>query len=216
MKRILVDFRSSFSGNNAVVETEIMMASPYTDGVFTNKMTYEIASDGKMKISHSIVPDGNMPSWIPRAGQQWTLNSAFNNVQWYGRGPQENYPDRNSGYRVGLYNSTVDEMYEPYLIPQDYGLRTDTRMLKVTDSEGYGIEITGNGLFNFSAHPFSEENLTRALYTYQLKKSDRITLNLDYRTSGVGCTAVSVFSDYQILPGRVSFELTVKPLAGRK
>ncbi|MFN8211561.1 MAG: hypothetical protein U0T33_11435 [Bacteroidales bacterium] len=66
--------------------------------------------------------------------------------------------------------------------------------------------------FNFNAYPFSTDNLTRALYTYQLHQSDGITFNLDYATSGVGCTALSVFSKYRVLPQEYSFTTTVRPL----
>jgi beta-galactosidase len=103
-------------------------------------------------------------------------------------------------------------MYEPYLIPQDYGLRTDTRWAKITDRDGLGLEFKGNKLFNFSAQPYSTDNLTKALYTYQLHSFDGITFNLDYATSGVGCTAAGVFPEYQVMPVRYDFVLTIKPL----
>jgi beta-galactosidase len=103
-------------------------------------------------------------------------------------------------------------MYEPYLIPQDYGLRTDNRWVRVTDAGGTGLEFTGDKLFNFSAQPFSTENLTKALYTYQLQPFDGVTFNLDYATSGVGCTATGVFPQYQVMPQRYEFKLTVRPI----
>ncbi len=153
-----------------------------------------------------------MPAWLPRVGQQWILDSSLYNVAWYGRGPQENYPDRKSGYKIGEYKSTAAEMYEPYLIPQDYGLRTDTRRVKITSADGSGLEFRGNRLFNFSAQPYSTDNLTKALYTYQLHPFDGITFNLDYATSGVGCTAAGVFPEYQVMPQRYDFVVTIKPV----
>jgi len=122
-----------------------------------------------------VIPDGDMPAWLPRTGMQWILDRSLGNTEWYGRGPQENYPDRKSGYKVGVYKSTVYGMYEPYLIPQDYGLRTDNRWVRMTDSNGIGLEFSGNRLFNFSAQPYSTENLTKAVYTYQLQPYDGIT-----------------------------------------
>src|SRR5674536_54717 len=83
-----------------------------------------------------VVPDGDMPAWLPRVGVDWILDGSLANVNWYGRGPQENYPDRKSGYKTGIYSSTVKDMYEPYLIPQDYGLRTDNRWVRMTDDQG--------------------------------------------------------------------------------
>ena len=165
-----------------------------------------------MTINHSVFPDGDMPSWLPRIGVDWILDKSLGNVEWYGRGPQENYPDRKSGYKIGNYKSTVKDMYEPYLIPQDYGLRTDNRWVRMTDENGIGLEFSGDKLFNFSAQPYSTENLTKALYTYQLHPFDGVTFNFDYATSGVGCTAISVFSAYQVLPVRYDFKITVKPI----
>ena len=75
-----------------------------------------------------------------------------------------------------------------------------------------GLEFTGDKLFNFSIHPYSADNLTRALYTYQLHQSDGMTFNFDYATSGLGCTAAGVFPEYQVMPGRYDFTVTVKPV----
>ena len=152
-----------------VVNTKNIYTTGNRRGSFINISKYTIDGNGMITLENSIVPNGQMPSWIPRIGQQWVLDSTLRNVQWFGRGPQENYPDRKSGYRVGEYESTVEEMYEPYLIPQDYGLRTDTRRVKITGKDGSGLEFRGNKLFNFSAQPYSTDNLTKALYTYQLK-----------------------------------------------
>ena len=67
------------------------------------------------------------------------------------------------------------------------------------------LSLKGTELFNFNAFPFSTENLTKALYTYQLHPFDGITFNFDYSTSGLGCTARSVFAQYQVMPQRYDF-----------
>jgi beta-galactosidase len=152
-----------------------------------------------------------MPLWLPRIGLTLTLDQSLDQVGWYGRGPQANYPDRKSGYKIGVYSTTVAEMYEPYLIPQDYGLRTDNRWLRMTDASGSGLEFSmQTGFFNFNAYPYSTDNLTKAVYTYQLKKQDGITLNLDYETTGVGCTARSVLPSYRTYPTLYEEEMTIR------
>lgn len=100
---------------------------------FENIYAYTIAPDGEISLHHSIYPQGRMPLWLPRIGLTMTLDKSLDHVAWYGRGPQENYPDRKTGYKVGVYSTTVKDMYEPYLIPQDYGLRTDNRWLRMTN-----------------------------------------------------------------------------------
>jgi len=197
---------------NIIVEVKNVMLLGTGRGAFFDNYEYRISASGEISISHSIIPDGDMPSWLPRVGVEWILDKSLSVVQWYGRGPQENYPDRKSGYKTGVYKTTVEKMYEPYLIPQDYGLRCDNRWVRMTDAKGVGLEFRGDKLFNFSAHPYSADNLTKALYTYQLHPSDYVTFNLDYATSGVGCTAVSVFSQYQVMPQRYDFTLTVRPV----
>lgn len=198
---------------SVVVSTRTIYTTSNQRGSFINILKYSVAGNGILTLENSIVPNGQMPAWLPRIGQQWVLDTNLDNVSWLGRGPQENYPDRKSGYRIGKYMLTVDEMYEPYLIPQDYGLRTDTRRVRITDENGTGLEFSGNNLFNFSAQPYSTGNLTKALYTYQLHPFEGITFNLDYATSGVGCTAAGVFPEYQVMPQRYDFVVRVIPVA---
>jgi beta-galactosidase len=199
-------------GNAVIIEIKNVMITGAGNGAFINHYVYSINGNGGMSIDHSVAPDGEVPSWLPRIGLGWILDSHLDNVQWYGRGPQENYPDRKTGYKIGVYKSSVKDMYEPYLIPQDYGLRTDNRWVRLTDNEGTGLEFSGDKLFNFSAQPYSTENLTKALYTYQLHPFDGITFNFDYATSGAGCTALSVFSAYRVRPETYNFRTTIKPV----
>jgi len=216
LRTIPEDFTFRITNNKFVeinVKNIVQMATGR--GGFLNEYKYLISGSGEMKIEHSVIPNGDTPAWLPRIGLDWILEKSLKNVEWFGRGPQENYPDRKSGYRIGIYKSAVTEMYEPYLIPQDYGLRTDNRWVKMTDDSGVGLEFSGNSLFNFNAHPYSTENLTKALYTYQLRQFDGITFNFDYATSGVGCTALSVFPEYQVMPERYDFTVRVKPVRGR-
>lgn len=203
---------TAINPKRVAVEIRNVVSTGTKRGAFFCHYVYTIAGNGEMKIEHTITPNGDLPSWLPRLGMNWILDKSLSDVNWYGRGPQENYPDRKSGYRTGIYKSTVNDMYEPYLIPQDYGLRCDNRWVRMTDETGTGLEFSGDKLFNFSAHPYSVDNLTKALYTYQLHPFDGITFNFDYATSGVGCTALSVFSEYQVLPVKFSFTTTIKPV----
>ena len=213
MKFYLEDFRwEKMKDGEILIDVKNVLVLGNQKGAFLNHFIYTIDKSGEMTIEHTVIPNGNMPSWLPRIGVIWILDKSLNQVQWYGRGPEENYPDRKTGYKIGIYKSTVNEMYVPYLIPQDYGLRTENRWVKMVDDNGIGLEFKGNNLFNFSAHPFSVENLTKALYTYQLKPFDGITFNFDYVTSGLGCTARSVFTQYQVMPHRYDFIMSIKPL----
>ena len=214
MRTSLIDFSAGNTKDGFVeINADVLLQTPAgRQGGFISKMRYRISGSGEMIIDHTLIPDGDIPSWLPRVGLEWILDRSMDKVSWYGRGPQENYPDRKTGYRIGSYSSTLGDMYEPYLIPQDYGLRTDNRRVSFTDETGAGVEFSSEKYFNFNAYPYTTENLTKALYTYQLQDFNGITVNVDYATSGVGCTALSVFPPYQVMPVRYDFRLKVKPL----
>ena len=171
--------------------------------------TYRITGDGTLHLHHLVNPMGKMPNHLPRIGLTLTLNGKCNQVEWYGRGPEENYPDRKTGCMVGVYRSTAEKMYEPYILPEDCGLRCDNRWVTLSDQSGHGLHIRMNEHFNFSALPYSTDNLTRAVYLYQLQPQDGVTLNLDYATTGLGCTARYVLSGYQAKPQRYERDITI-------
>lgn len=180
---------------------------------FTIDYLYRFGDDGTVEISNHVSPQGRLPELLPRIGFTTMVSKDFDNITWYGRGPEENYPDRKTGYLVGVWSKTVAQMYEPYIMPQDHALRTDTRYVQLKDSEGNGVQIAMDELFNFNAYQFTTDNLTKSMYTYQLQPlKDRYTLNLDYSTTGVGCTAVYVLEEYKTKPVAYDRVITIKPI----
>ncbi len=173
--------------------------------VFTTNYTLDVYSDGSLDLKTEIECHHRMPEWLPVVGIQFEVDRACDNIEWYGRGPFETYPDRKTGAKTGIWNSSPEEMYEPYLIPQDYGNRTDVRWLSMKNGEGSGFTIEGQELFNFSVHEYDTENLTRAHYPFHLRKSENLILNLDHAVNGVGGNAISVLRKYRVYPGRYTF-----------
>lgn len=180
---------------------------------FESVFEYRVRGDGSIVVDHRVLPQGTMPQMLPRIGLTLMLDPAYDQIEWHGRGPQENYPDRKTGYRVGVYRSALEEMYEPYLLPQDHGLRTDVRWLRVTDEDGTGLRFAMDEQFNFNAYPFTTDNLTKALYTFQLRRSEGVTLNLDYDTNGVGGTARPVLNGYRVYPREYSRRLAIRSVS---
>jgi beta-galactosidase len=178
---------------------------------FERNETWTFKADGTIELEQEIIPHGPMPDMLQKIGLQFQLPKTFSSVEWYGRGPFENYPDRKTGAKVGLFYSNAGEMYESYLIPQEYGNRSDVRWLKVQDGEGKGLLIKGGELLNFSLHKYSTENLERAMYTYQLEEAPHTILNVDYEVSGVGGTAIRQLQQYRVMPGVKKYRLTIKP-----
>ena len=123
-----------------------------------------------------------------RLGMQTTLNKELVKFKWFGRGPHESYSDRKTGEAVGLYTAIVEDLIHDYVYPQENGNRTDVRWVSVTDNEGKGFKITDTeGHFlNFSAWPYTLDDLEKAEHINELPRRDEITFNIDYRQRGVG------------------------------
>jgi beta-galactosidase len=182
-------------------------------GAFTNQYVYTINAVGEIKLNVKTVAKGSMPQWLPRVGLQFEVPQEMQHVAWFGRGPHENYPDRKSGYKIGTYKSTIDEIYVPYLIPQDYGNRCDVSYMELTNADGNGLRIESlGGSFNFSAHHYSTYNLERAMYPFQLRKADKVFLNIDHKVNGLGDTSLSTLTQHRALPGTYEFSLILKPV----
>ncbi len=224
MAALPIDVKVREAGDDVVVEvrdlallgSEDKQLDAYISGRsysgFEESYRWIVAGDGTLTLHHKVNPQGSMPAWLPRLGVTLMLDASLKEVSWHGRGPQASYPDRKSGYRLGIWNTDVDAMYEPYLMPQDYGLRTDTRWVRLTDASGRGLEFSMDRPFAFNAYDCTTDNLTKAVYQYDLRRGGDITLNLDYATSGLGCTARGIFDAYRVYPAGYERTLTIRPV----
>jgi beta-galactosidase len=186
-------------------------ARNYTTG-FKVFYEYTVGRDGTLEVGIRSSARGNMTKWIPKVGLQLQLPGEFQEMEWFGRGPFENYPDRKTGAKTRIYSTTVEQDYVPYIIPQDYGNRCDVRWFRLGNGEGSGLHISSPELFHVSAQKYSTEQLDRAHYTFQLQEEEVVTLNLDHLVSGVGGTANSVLNPYRVCPGEHAFRFCIRPL----
>jgi hypothetical protein len=148
-------------------------------------------------------------------GVQMTLPGGFEDLAWYGRGPHETYVDRKTGARVGVYAGTVDGQYVSYIVPQDNGNKTDVRWISLTNEDGTGLLAVGRPFLEVSAHHFRAQDLAQARHTYELERRKEITLNLDYRQSGLGGASCGpgTLPQYLIRPEEIRFSLRLRPFS---
>jgi beta-galactosidase len=180
-------------------------------GAFRCLEEYLIYADGSMDLQFHVIPQRLMPDMLPKLGWQLQLPKSYSQIEWYGRGPFETYPDRKTGAKTGIYNSDVDKEYVPYIIPQDHGNHTDVRWLKVENSSDRGLRISAESPLNFSYHKYSDEILSRSMYTYQLKEGEFNTLSLDVEVSGVGGTAIRQLEKYRVKATEKVYRLKIEP-----
>lgn len=179
---------------------------------FETAYRYRFFENGAVTISVDAAPNAELKEivtgYLPKVGLQLELPSRFENVEWYGRGPQETYPDRKTGVDIGRYAGTVADQYVPYIPPTDNGNKTDTRWVALTDEES-GLLAVSEEPMNVSFNRFS--NLAAAEHEYELEDRGSVALNLDHRVSGVGGTPVDPFEEHQVQPVETSFEVRLRP-----
>lgn len=159
-----------------------------------------------------------------RYGTRIEMPGKYSNIKWFGRGPQENYQDRNTAAYVGLYQSTIDEQVMPYIRPQEYGYKTDTRWFAMQDENGKGLMFIGEPLISFSALPYTIDDLdqdTKPNYKHanDLVARDFISLNVDYKQTGVGgddSWGARPHKQYTLNYGEYSYTYTIRPLRGKE
>jgi len=119
---------------------------------------YTLTSNGNLQVNYSYKPNKSKLPNIPRLGMYLTLDKKFENVSWYGKGPEESYWDRKNGQKLGIYSGKVNEQFHVYSRPQETGNKTDVRWMQVS-SKDINLKATSQGLFNTSIWPFSMKEL---------------------------------------------------------
>ncbi len=183
-------------------------------------LLHEVFPDGTVAIKADLTEvDEDLPE-MPRFGTLLTLPGDFNRVQWYGRGPFENYWDRRTGAAVGRYAAPVSQLAHPYVRPQETGTRSDTRWVAMADATGAGLLVTGLPAVSFSALPYrlsdldAGERKTQRHWT-DLEPRNEITLLIDYRQTGVGgddSWGAVPHHEYTLWPQEMGFRYLLRPM----
>ncbi len=182
-------------------------------------LTYTILGSGALKVGYNVTIADGTPN-TPRAGMQFNVKNTFNKVTYFGKGPYENYDDRNYASHVGQYTSTVDNMNFLYAYPGEYGNRTGTRWFQLQNSKGSGILVKGAPHINFSVLEYSTKNLQEANHLNELNETGVFTVNVDLRQQGVGgddtwSPRARPHEAYQLQAGNYSYSFYIVPFTSK-
>lgn len=187
-KQNLISISNKKNEDNSIsIETEFELFS------VTGKVSlrYTINGVGDIRVETSLNQINTDLPVLPRFGTNFIITEEFNNVSWFGRGPHENYQDRNTSALLGHYQAQVSALYFPYIRPQENGYKTDTRWVSFVNSEGKGIKVRGIQPISFSAHhqyntDFDAGDKKRQRHTTDIIKRDLVNINIDDKQMGVG------------------------------
>ena len=171
---------------------EVVVRTDLTETIGQTEVPYRVAytinpDNGQIRVEAEF--DISKDYRLPRIGLRGFFNASLENIQWFGRGPMENYPDRKDCAFVGLYKNTVDGMTERYVRATSMGERCDVRWLSLTNSQGKGIRIDSEGdFFDFSALHYTDRDLWNVVYGHDLPSIRRadVVLCLDAAMRGLG------------------------------
>ena len=206
-------------GDNSVVAVFDM-----PDVKATLTMTYTLNADGEVIVHQQLAAEkGAEVAPMMRYGMQLQMPKHYDMVEYYGRGPVENYIDRNSSEFIGLYNNKVADEYYPYVRPQESGNHTDVRWFRVKDASGRGLEFYSNAPMEASALNYLTSDLDYGIS--KDKKIDRHSgdlierpltqVHIQQRQMGLGCVnswGAWPRQEYMVPYKSYDFTFVIRPL----
>ncbi|WP_288242860.1 glycoside hydrolase family 2 TIM barrel-domain containing protein [uncultured Bacteroides sp.] len=184
-------------------------------------LTYVINNKGAVKVTQKMTADQQAKvSPMFRFGMQMQMPKSFETIEYYGRGPIENYSDRNHVTDLGLYRQSVDEQFYSYIRPQETGTKTDIRWWKQLNSAGRGLQIVAEAPFSASALHYTIESLDDGWdkgqsHSPEVKQADLTNLCIDKAQMGLGCVnswGAWPLQQYQLPYGDYEFTFILTPV----
>jgi beta-galactosidase len=181
------------------------------------QLSYQLHANGMLQVDYDLKVKPGLPN-IPKIGMQLGINRSFENIQWFGRGPLENYIDRRVGFDAGVYRAELNDFMEPYVVPQENGNRTDTRWMHLSNPKtGKGLLVLADSLLSMSAWPYTNQVIQSARHTYKLTDAGYINLNIDLVQMGVGgndswSDVAAPIEQYQIKAAPASYRFYLMPM----
>ena len=187
--------------NEATVTVIGNMGAPSRLPLYNLKVVYKISANGldmnvegesalKEVDGHALwdpsKPGTDKSLYLPRFGMRYALDSTFEGLEYFGKGPYESYIDFSAHTKYGLYNGFVSDEYEPYIRPQECGNHYGVTELKLSELRGASFKLTAEKAIEFSALHYSIEQLDKVQHRHELVEEDATHLIVNYKVGGIG------------------------------
>jgi beta-galactosidase len=181
--------------------------------VIGHKQRMSRLGDGGLAVQEmALIPEPL--SDVARVGTVFELKPGFEQVEWFGRGPHETYPDRKRGGGTGRWHATVDELYVPYIRPQENGGRADVRWLELRDRRGSGLRIELDVPRQVSISHFRAADLAAATHDVDLRPRPETIVHIDAAHRGLGTASCGpdTLPSYLVTPGEYRWSWSIRPI----
>jgi beta-galactosidase len=206
LRHRVIEVAAGEGGGELLVRTRV---APPALG-FGMLASYRWTAEGDaLTLRLDVEPDGDWPVTLPRLGLGLGVPGGWGELEWFGGGPGEAYPDSRRAARIGRFSRTVDELQTPYVFPQENGNRVDVRWARLTGRTGGGLLVRGAPTFELTARRWTAAQLEAARHTVDLHAGELIELTLDLTQSGLGTASCGpgVLPGYELRPGPATFTL---------
>ena len=184
-RRLISITPSALSDGRVLIERVTRLDSRLVPGASINVVTRMwIAGDGDISLNARFTLSGI--DSVERLGLTWTLPQGFEEVEWYGLGPGETYPDRTESARLGVYHSTVSEMHFPFTPPAENGGREQVRRVIFENSEGAKVIMRAEIPFHFDARHYTIPDLRDAMHDHEITIRPETIVHTDAAHTGIG------------------------------
>lgn len=216
-KMVLKSIKTQADNQKATVTADFDMPEQESQ----MQITYQMLANGNVEVNMHFMPGNKALPEMPRLGMRMILKGDYDQMTWLGRGPQENYADRKSGYLIGKYSASVWEQYHPYVRAQETANKCDVRWFTLASKAGAGIRVEGAEPLSVSAWNFPQDDLLYVPSTIEhrhggcVDKKDMVWVNIDHLQMGVGgdnTWGAMVHPEYTITPKEWSYSFTIKNL----
>jgi beta-galactosidase len=182
-------------------------------------LNYSFTNEGTVNVKFDLSIPDEMPEPI-RVGMNMGVSTDLQQMSFYGKGPFENYSDRNGAAEIDIYQGSVDDFYYNYTKPQESSNHTCVRWLALTNNNS-GLMVLGETPLQTSAWPYTAENIYEAQHPTELEKADALTVNISHKMAGVGgndswSINARPINKYRLLEKAYSYEFKLVPLAKAK
>jgi len=218
---VIADYSGAKAERVAGYATNQPKISPTGEDLPPDALVFHVVSawtvypDGSVALQSAISATGrDIP--LAKIGFTMELPAAYSKAEYYGRGPEENYPDRKTGSFFGRYSRAVKDFFEPYAKPQDMANREDVSWVALRDESGSGVLFTGLGRMSATVLPYSADELAAAAHPTDLPASPgRTRLDLDAAVLGLGgasCGPIPIERDIVKAGAARTFGFVIRPL----
>ena len=177
------------NGSNVVITTNIKSIATRVLPVANTQIKYTIYPNGNILVDVNCLGGGAV-KLLPRFGVMLEMPKEYENIKYFGLGPDVNLPDYKEHTFNGIFETTVDNLKEDYIKPQESATRCDTRFAEITDKDGFGLRFNAiNNPFIFSASHYTSNQWAKAMHREELVDMPTTCVNLDAAVLGAGSNA---------------------------